>query len=90
MLNNSEMVVTDSGGLQKEAFFAKKKCLIVRTNSEWTELIEEGSNVLCQPNNILPTFKKLELKKCKFLKNFYGNGNASEIIVNEILKFLSN
>jgi len=89
-LENSEMVITDSGGLQKEAFFAKKKCLTIRKNSEWTELSSNGSNMLCEPENILHSFNNLKMNKCEFVKNFYGNGNASEFIVNKIAEFLLN
>ena len=47
LLKNCEMVITDSGGLQKESYFAKKKCLVLRDQTEWIELIENGVNKLC-------------------------------------------
>ena len=89
MLNKSEMIITDSGGLQKEAYFAKKKCIIVRDNSEWNEIIASGSNILSSPDNILNSFNDLKLNEFKFTENYYGNGNASEIIIKSILDFLS-
>ena len=40
LLEKAEFIITDSGGLQKEAFFAKKKCITLREETEWTELLE--------------------------------------------------
>ena len=46
LLENSEMVLTDSGGLQKEAFWLKKPCVTLREQTEWTETIDSGWNIL--------------------------------------------
>ena len=40
------MVLTDSGGVQKESFFFKKPCVVLRSETEWMELVENGNNVL--------------------------------------------
>lgn len=88
-LKNCNMVITDSGGLQKEAFFAKKKCLTIRNQTEWIELLKTGSNVLSHTDQITENYKKLKTSKCNFNENFYGNGKSSDSIVNSILKFLS-
>ena len=89
LLNKCEMVITDSGGLQKEAYFAKKKCLTVRDQTEWIELIEEKSNLLCEPESIMDSFNKLINQKCNFSKNLYGDGKASAKIIESIIDFLS-
>ncbi len=89
LLNKCEMVITDSGGLQKEAYFAKKKCLTIRDQTEWVELVNKGVNFLCEPKNTFNEFNKLIEKKCDFSKNLYGNGLASNYIVNSIASFLS-
>ncbi|MFL3051558.1 MAG: non-hydrolyzing UDP-N-acetylglucosamine 2-epimerase [Candidatus Neomarinimicrobiota bacterium] len=89
LLNECEIVITDSGGLQKEAYFAKKKCLTVRDETEWIELIEENANLLCAPENISHSFNKLINQKCNFSKNLYGNGKASALIIESIIDFLS-
>ena len=89
LLNECEMVITDSGGLQKEAYFAKKKCLTVRDQTEWVELIEENTNLLCEPKIILDSFNKLINQKCNFSKNLYGDGKASAKIIESIIDFLS-
>ncbi len=60
LLENCAMVVTDSGGLQKEAFFFGKRCVTARDETEWTELISLGWNVLCgaQKDTILRAMRQ--------------------------------
>ena len=86
LLEHSTLVITDSGGLQKEAFFFKKPCITSRDETEWIELIENGFNVLAgaDKEKILDMYKSF-----KFNNNFdidlYGNGKASEKIIRELL-----
>ena len=87
-LNNCELVITDSGGLQKEAYFAKKKCLTVRTETEWTELTKSGVSILTEPESILKNLELLRGKKCDFSTNFYGDGMSSSIIFDSIKSYL--
>ena len=87
LLNNSEMVITDSGGLQKESYFAKKKAIVVRTETEWKELVRAGVNELSSPIKLYDTFEKISQKNVKFSKKYYGEGNASKIIVDNIRNF---
>ena len=87
-LLSSELIITDSGGMQKEAYFLKKPCFTLRNSTEWIETIEEGWNVLISNNpknlkKIIQQFKLPKKNKCT-----YGRGNAAEKIVN-ILKGLS-
>ena len=89
LLNECEMVITDSGGLQKESFFAKKKCLIIREQTEWIELINQGTNILCEPENLNKAYNKILKEECDFSNNYYGNGNASNFIVKSIENFFS-
>lgn len=82
------LVITDSGGVQKEAFMHDKFCITTRTETEWTELVDNGFNFLANPLDKLPdTFAKV--KSMKFdNKGFqpYGDGHAAEKIVNTMIE----
>lgn len=88
LLKHCKMVMTDSGGLQKEAFFFKKYCVTMREQTEWVELVKNGYNILSgsNKNQIITAFEDFSSKKSDFNMNFYGDGHASEIIVKEILE----
>ena len=87
LLNSAEMVITDSGGLQKEAFFAEKKCITVRNKTEWTELIDIGVNSLSAPSELYDAFESMKSNECDFTKKLYGNGNAGKIIVDSMVEY---
>jgi len=89
LLNGAELVITDSGGLQKEAFFTGKKCITVRKETEWTELTDAGVNFLTTPENLFNTFNQIQNTMCDFSARPYGNGNAAEIIVQDIVKYFA-
>ena len=88
-LISAELVVTDSGGIQKEAFFSKTKCITVRNETEWVELIDSGVNILCNSTkeSIWSAFNKMYKKDCDFSGQLFGNGKASVKIVNTISKY---
>ncbi|MFN4298365.1 MAG: non-hydrolyzing UDP-N-acetylglucosamine 2-epimerase [Thermaurantimonas sp.] len=90
LLDSCSIVLTDSGGLQKEAFFFKKPCITLRDETEWVELVEGGYNTLAgwQPHRIQDAFEKSLLYKPDFNKNLYGQGDASEKIASSIQEFL--
>lgn len=92
LLENCRLVITDSGGLQKEAFFAGKFCLTLRDTTEWTELVEGGFNILAasDENLIYESFQTLLIKKADFSVDYYGSGNVAEIISEEIWKDFNN
>jgi UDP-GlcNAc3NAcA epimerase len=87
LLKNCALVMTDSGGLQKEAFFFRKNCVTMRDQTEWVELIENGVNVLigADKKKLVESTRKMLNKSSNFDVNLYGNGNASVHIVTELL-----
>lgn len=90
LLDNSKIILTDSGGLQKEAFFFKKPCMTLRDETEWVELVDGGFNTLVGANSdlIYSTFKNIIAgsSPLDFNTSLYGSGNASEKIVGIIQK----
>jgi UDP-GlcNAc3NAcA epimerase len=87
MTMKAKLVMTDSGGLQKESFFFNKKCVVLREQTEWVELVENGYNALAGSNYelILEKTQMLLNSNVEFSNHFYGNGNASEIIADTLL-----
>lgn len=92
LLEASILVLTDSGGLQKEAYFFKKPCVTMREQTEWLELIEEGANVLAGSDGLKIIFAAEEMlkKKISFENNLYGDGHAADLIAEDIFKYLNN
>ncbi len=83
---NAKLIITDSGGVQKEGYFFGTHCIIPRNETEWTELVDIGFNYLVDITSDIIIRKTLELfKQNEILNNnynFYGDGKASEIIIN--------
>ncbi|OCR03559.1 UDP-N-acetylglucosamine 2-epimerase [Helicobacter pullorum] len=88
-LQNCVMVATDSGGLQKEAYYFKKPCITLREETEWVELLEVGCNCLvgADTEKIYQAFKKMSDINLNFDALLYGNGNASQKILEVIGDF---
>lgn len=86
LLKKTSMVLTDSGGVQKEAFFFQKPCITLRDETEWTELVDNGFNLLAGADKDKILRGVLEMKKRQFDYNikFYGEGNAAKNIVKAI------
>lgn len=86
-LRHCKFVITDSGGLQKEAFFFKKPCVVIREETEWVELVEHGSNVLAGANynHILDAVKTVESGEYDFSLRLYGDGEAGKKIVEALV-----
>ena len=81
LLKNCSMVITDSGGLQKEAFFNKKQCIVVREETEWLELVAYGFAKVVGSNTkkILQTFDTYKEMKKDFSVELYGNNVGEKI-----------
>lgn len=84
---NCFMVMTDSGGVQKEAFYFHKPCIILRPETEWVELVECGSAIVADAdkNRILEAYQKLSGNEALNFPQYYGDGRAAEFICSEIL-----
>jgi UDP-N-acetylglucosamine 2-epimerase len=82
------LVITDSGGLQKEAYWMARPCITLRENTEWIETIQEKANFLYSPDRKI-SIREIE-KICKIRvkpkKGLFGNGKASEKISSIISK----
>jgi UDP-GlcNAc3NAcA epimerase len=85
---NCRMIVTDSGGVQKESHFVKKPCLVLRHETEWIELVNNGSAKLVgsDPDLIRKEFMNfMDSNSGLEYPAFYGNGKTAEFILSEIL-----
>ena len=85
LIDNCDLVLTDSGGLQKEAFFFQKPCLTLRNETEWLELTENKVNVLVgsDKNTILDAYYNFKFNM-NLNDDLYGDGSASKKIIEEI------
>ena len=84
---NAEMVITDSGGVQKEAFYFKKPCIILRPETEWVEIVQNGNAILADADEsrILGAYEQLSTKIDFTYPEIFGDGKASEFICQEIV-----
>ena len=92
LLLNSSLVVTDSGGLQKEAYFANVPCITVRDETEWVELVESGWNILCPPSScdLVKSVDKMLNIEFDEHPNFYGDGKSADKILSTIINIYEN
>lgn len=88
---NAAMVFTDSGGMQKESYLLKTPCVVLRNETEWTELILNGNNILSGTDSekICKAYKTLSEKNDFVFPALYGNGNAAEKICEIIVQQFS-
>jgi UDP-GlcNAc3NAcA epimerase len=83
--------MTDSGGVQKEAFYFEKPCVILRPETEWIELVECGTAMIADANKnrIVASFEELVSKTDLKFPKLYGDGKAAEFICEEMISNLS-
>jgi UDP-GlcNAc3NAcA epimerase len=92
LIMNSKFIMTDSGGLQKEAFFFEKHCITLRDETEWVELVEAGVNKLVGANKemiLAECDSCLNKSKGLFDQSIYGGGQASKIIVESLIALMA-
>ncbi len=85
----AKIIVTDSGGVQKEAYFHGVPCVTLRDETEWVELVENEFNILCPPSNVdkvVDTINSALIKKINFSEmSLYGKGNSANKIASKLL-----
>jgi UDP-GlcNAc3NAcA epimerase len=88
--SNCSLVITDSGGVQKEAFFFKKPCIILREQTEWVEIVENGNALLVGSSEakLIEAYHLLTNKKDFTYPPFFGDGHASEEICRLMIEHL--
>ncbi|MDT8308808.1 MAG: UDP-N-acetylglucosamine 2-epimerase (non-hydrolyzing) [Bacteroidales bacterium] len=89
-MNHASVICTDSGGIQKEAFFLKKPVVLFREKTEWDELVRAGNTILAGAGEetLLEAAEVFLHKKPKIVyPALFGQGNAAELICQEILRF---
>ncbi|MFW6275654.1 MAG: non-hydrolyzing UDP-N-acetylglucosamine 2-epimerase, partial [bacterium] len=85
-LNHCSLVMTDSGGLQKEAYFFGKPCVTLREETEWVELLESGRNQICGSDKSAIVAAVHDVLGQEFVpEGIYGDGKASQKIVKALI-----
>jgi UDP-GlcNAc3NAcA epimerase len=86
LIDNCKLVITDSGGLQKEAFFFSKNCITMRDETEWTELVDYNYNILvgADSESILNAYFSHSFAN-DFGRDLYGAGEASGLIIEKLI-----
>lgn len=85
--SNCKLVMTDSGGVQKEAYFFEKPCLILRSETEWKEIVEEGAAIVvnADENKIFAAFEYFSEYDGMSFPSIFGDGKAAEFICETML-----
>ena len=83
---HSQLVLTDSGGVQKEAFFFQKPCVILRPETEWVEIVKAGTAVLAdaEPGKIIEASRRYLLQPPVDFPAIFGDGHAAEFMLDKI------
>jgi len=86
LLSHSKMVMTDSGGLQKEAYFFSKYCITLRDQTEWVELVQEGANTIAgaEQEKIVTAYHSNKNNVLTLNPSLYGDGHAAALIAREL------
>jgi len=88
--SHCRLIITDSGGVQKESYFFRKPCLVLRPESEWQELLELGTAAIvdADPHLIREAFDRFQNQPPDQFPPIFGDGKAAEFILDELVKFL--
>ena len=91
LIKASKLVMTDSGGLQKEAYFFERPCVTLREETEWVELIDGGFNSLCKPDSasLKSTVEEMLSRPLDYSNSLYGDGKTGRFILEKIKESLA-
>ena len=84
---HAQLVMTDSGGVQKEAYFFQKPCIILRPETEWVEIVETGNAILADADKrrILEAWEHFEGNPPTAFPEIFGDGHAAEFMLEQML-----
>jgi len=84
---HAQLVMTDSGGVQKEAYFFKKPCIILRPETEWVEIVETGNAILADADEsrIMQAWQHFKDNTPTTFPEIFGDGHAAEFMLKQIL-----
>jgi len=83
----ASMIITDSGGVQKEAFFFQKPCIILRSETEWKEIVEVGAAIIANADYeaVVLAWKQFDAHPPSVYPSIFGDGEASRFICRQML-----
>jgi len=86
---NAKKIITDSGGVQKEAYFCEIPCITLFENTAWVETVEEGANKIVEinPKSIKENIINFNTSRQNYTKKIFGDGKTSEKIVNLLYQY---
>jgi UDP-GlcNAc3NAcA epimerase len=84
---NARIVMTDSGGVQKEAFFFEKPCVILRPETEWVEIVQTGNAILADADEsrIMEAWQHFKNNPPTVFPEIFGDGHAAEFMLDKII-----
>ncbi len=84
---HAQLVMTDSGGVQKEAYFFQKPCIILRPETEWVEIVETGNAILADADEsrILQAWQHFKGNPPTIFPEIFGDGHAAEFMLEKII-----
>ena len=85
---NARLVITDSGGVQKEAYFFKRPCIILRPETEWVEIVQTGNAILADADEsrIMEAWQRFKAAPPTEFPAIFGDGHAAEFMLKQMLE----